>query len=86
MVRKQYAVKQKPATREQNGAPIPISPSTNRSSLRVRSRRECQHHKVTTPNPFDALVTESMDILGEETSTQKLPIKVLGAYPIDDNE
>lgn len=69
VVRKQYVVKQKPVIKEQEGATIPSNPRISRSPPRVRSLRENQHHWVTTLNPFNALVSKSEDVIGEETSS-----------------
>ena len=81
LVRKQYVVKQKPATKEKEGVTISSNPRISKSPPRVRSPRETQHHGVITPNPFDVLVPKSEDIIGEESLFQKLPIKALGGLP-----
>ena len=82
-------MKQKPSCQEHVGTKDPSDVEkrhSSRSPPRAGNPVEQHHHSVTTPNPFAALVIKSDDIVGEETTTPKLPIKALEAYPIDDNE
>ena len=87
VVRKQYVVKQKLSTQEHQAPTTMDNPSTSSSPRRIYNHDgNHQHSDVTTPNPFDTLVNENDETTGEETTILKLPIKALGAYPIDVNE
>lgn len=84
VVRKQYVVKQKLPIPEAEApsSEKPIGPNNNTPYPRSRSPSNI-HDGVSTPNPFAALDLVSTV---EEDPTLILPIKAMGAYPIDHDE
>ena len=92
VVRKQYMVKQKQPTQQKINTPNSKQHTGDTpvcgTKTQTRSPRKDLHlDEVTSPNPFAALATQTdNETIGEDTNTTEIPIKALGAYPIDNNE